>query len=151
MRVLWCYDWTHVEVQGIMACKHVATARPPCLACTKPCVPCGTAFGQGCVGGAVSVDGACCWWKRSIMLISDEASRSSGHEADYSTRCKTKHAVLVAFGHSLSFESCSGVGPHLTPAAGSVKRQSSSWSGRARGVPRMARSYGMTSTSTLLW
>ena len=32
----------------------------------------------------------------------DEASRSSGHEADYSTRCKTKHAVLVAFSQSLS-------------------------------------------------
>lgn len=54
---LWCYDWAHVEVQGIMACKHVATARPSCLAFTKPCgPPCGTAFGQGCVEGAVSVD-----------------------------------------------------------------------------------------------
>jgi hypothetical protein len=59
MRILLCYDWAHVEVQGIMACKHLATACPPCLACKKPCVPCGTALGQGCVGGAVAVDGCC--------------------------------------------------------------------------------------------
>ena len=95
-----CYDWAHVDVQGIMACKHLATARPPCLACTKPCVPCGTAFGQGCVGGAISVDGAA--GESDLSRRSDEVPRSSGHEADCSTRCKTKHAVLVAFGQSLS-------------------------------------------------